>query len=454
MDFTLDPSVRANYDAQRAKRKRTAVCHAPTKGLYFGIGGWVTSCCVNRSHVLGEYPKQSIQEIWDSSKRQKMAERMQCGDLSKGCEVCYDAISSKNYSGASALVYDDLSDGSNDFPKKMDFELSNKCNLECVICRGERSSSIRKNREKLPPIQSPYDAEFIRQLEPFFVHLEDCHFLGGEPFLIPIYLDIWERMSQINPKIAISLQTNGTILTDRVKRILESLPFSISVSIDAVDHDLYAKVRVNGNFDTVLKNMAYFKSYCERKNTELTVSYTPMLKNWHELPNVIAFCNEWKIKVFFNTLSYPKHLALMNLESQELNTIIKTLESFDCPSSNELQQANAKSYLDVLSLIRYWHACSLKKSEQVVSPYLTLDAFFDAFRSHLTNAVDDPAEKYVEIRSKVEAILTIAEESGKYQIAEDFIMALDFDKLVRYVPGVSVDELVVAFERGVAVLRE
>ena len=155
LNHILSDQIRAKYNAQRPKSKQHLVCHAPINSLYFGIGGWVTSCCVNRSFVLGEYPAQTIEDIWKGRRRMEILGRMKTGDLSKGCEVCYASISSGNYAGTSARVYDQLSDGLDSFPKKMDFELSNKCNLECIICRGERSSSIRKNREKLPPIESP-----------------------------------------------------------------------------------------------------------------------------------------------------------------------------------------------------------------------------------------------------------------------------------------------------------
>lgn len=454
LSHILSDKIRAKYNSQRPKSRHDSVCHAPINSLYFGIGGWVTSCCVNRSHILGEYPANSVEEIWKGRRRMEIQGRMKAGDLSKGCEVCYASITSGNFAGTSARVYDLLSDSDSSFPKKMDFELSNKCNLECIICRGERSSSIRKNREKLPPIESPYDDEFIRQLEPFFEHLEEAHFLGGEPFLISIYLDIWEKMIEVNPTIKISLQTNGTILTERVKRILESMPFSISVSIDSVEHNLYSEVRKNGKFDTVLKNMEYFKEYCGRKNTELTISYTPMVKNWQELPKVIEFCNARGIKVFFNTLSHPRYLALMNMETSELKNVIEYLENFKFSTNDDVELANKKSFADVLNQIRYWHTESHKKGVVKTSPqYQSIDAYFNAFREFLERNVDQPNEMYIEIRSKVETILTIAEEAAKYQFVEDFIVALDFEKLVRYVPGVSVDELLISFESGVEQLR-
>jgi MoaA/NifB/PqqE/SkfB family radical SAM enzyme len=80
------------------------------------------------------------------------------------------------------------------YPRVMEFELSNECNLECVMCNGYFSSSIRKNREKLPASVSPYNDQFVDELDQFIPHLTDAKFLGGEPFMIDIYLKIWERI--------------------------------------------------------------------------------------------------------------------------------------------------------------------------------------------------------------------------------------------------------------------
>lgn len=48
------------------------------------------------------------------------------------------------------------------------------------MCRGEFSSTIRKNREGLPPIDSPYDAAFFDQVEEFIPHLQSSRFSRRE----------------------------------------------------------------------------------------------------------------------------------------------------------------------------------------------------------------------------------------------------------------------------------
>src|SRR6185295_19977224 len=102
---------------------------------------------------------------------------------------------SANFAGLRARSFDDLSEDRYAladgvpfaYPKLMEFEISNVCNLECTMCTGFFSSSIRHNREHLPPIKTPYDDAFVRQLEPFVPHLKAARFLGGEPFLIRTY---------------------------------------------------------------------------------------------------------------------------------------------------------------------------------------------------------------------------------------------------------------------------
>lgn len=454
MNYKLSQSEITAYNSERPEKRRSTVCLAPSSSMYIGIGGMITSCCVNRTYLIGRYPMQSLEESWFGARKSDLVKCVANGDLSKGCQVCYDSIRSENYTGLSAKTYDKLSDKPTRYPKKIDFELSNKCNLECTICRGERSSSIRKNREKLPPILSPYDRAFLNQLEPFLPHLEDCHFLGGEPFLIPIYLEIWERMMEVNSEVTISIQTNATILTDRVKKIIESMNFSISISIDSIDPELFPKIRVNGKFDLVLKNMEYFSDYCDRKGTQLGISYTPIVTNWHELPEVVHFCNKRNIKLFFNTLSNPRHLALKELSPSKLQEISDYLMEVHHPETTDLERANKETYDNFRKLISYWKKEAQEKSTAIVSSkYLTIDAYFEAFNEHLTSTEDNAAELYSNIRTKVESILTVAEDHNNYQMAEDFIMQLEFEKLVRYVPEATLEELLVSFESGVGKLR-
>ena len=112
-------------------------------------------------------------------------------DLSSGCELCLDIIKNKNFSGLLPPLYDIVSSKISKYPTVMEFELSNNCNLQCIMCPGRNSSSFNTN-EKAEFI---YDDAFLLQLEEFLPHLNEAKFIGGEPFLIPIYYKIWEILS-------------------------------------------------------------------------------------------------------------------------------------------------------------------------------------------------------------------------------------------------------------------
>lgn len=423
------------------------LCHAPFKSIYFAMGGKLFTCCFNKVYHLGIYPQQTIREIWFGKKADVFREALRRDDLSLGCQGCGHLLAARNFEGVPIKNFDYLGWDKQGYPTKMDFELSNICNLECVMCRGELSSSIRQNREKKPPLPTPYDAEFIRQLEEFIPHLQNSHFLGGEPFLIPLYLDIWEKMIELNPAVSISVQTNGTVLNERIMRILDEMPFSISVSIDSIEKALYEQIRVNAKFERVMENIRFFKQHCEQKGKKLTISYCPMPLNWHELPQVIAFCNDLNADVFFNTVTLPVKHALHYLPSAELGRIASYLERQALPDQTETQRFNKKSMEGLLNQIRYWYRQALSK-EQMLSGNGKADGlneFFKNIRTYVASLPqkDDTGKERMlrEIEDKIDYMLRCAEDEGFLKEAEEYLCTLEPGIICDFVPTADRDVL-------------
>lgn len=451
----------AAYQQQRGKGLGSAACLAPWKSLYFGFRGKVSVCCFNKTHVVGQYPEQSIREIWKGEKVTQIQEALKKGDFSLGCNGCQTLIEAGNYSGLPAKNFDHLPGNANGYPSKIDFELSNECNLECIMCRGEFSSAIRKNREKLPPIQTVYDAAFIEQLEEFIPHLSHAHFLGGEPFLIPIYLDIWERMIQLNPGIRISIQTNGTILTKRIQQILAKANFEIAVSIDSIEKENYEQIRKNGNFDKLMENIRFFRTYCRERNTAFHLSYCPMVQNREELPEVIALANKLDCPVFFNTVFYPRECSLAALDLQEMNKLIASLEEHSCPESSNLERQNAKAYKEVLQQLRYWRR--ELEVEGVSQPIQgrkgsTIQSYFEGFWNYLKTIPELEEERrlslYEEVVQKLNFILETARKSGREFAAEKKLIEVDYKSVYQSVPGSDKEHLLYLFKSYVLPLPD
>jgi MoaA/NifB/PqqE/SkfB family radical SAM enzyme len=349
----INPEIKKEYDTHRPLGKQKLLCYAPFKNMYFGISGNIRACCRNESYIFGTYPQQMIKEIWNDNRLNIFRNKIIKNDLSCGCDECYEHLTGRNFSAVVARMFDNQK-MNRKYPSVMEFELDNTCNLECKICAGRLSSSIRKNREKLPPIKSAYDSDFVAQLKEFIPHLEEARFYGGEPFLIRIYYEVWDLIIKINPRVKIYVQTNGTILNDRIKQLLEAGRFIINVSLDAMDKEVFEKLRVNAKFDSVMENLMYLYHYTLRKGTFFCVTPTLMRENWQELPELIRFCNRLNIPLFYNTLYRPEHLALYAMNATELEKIGNQLKTYSFEQKTGIQKQNAYYYSDFINLIMRW----------------------------------------------------------------------------------------------------
>jgi radical SAM protein with 4Fe4S-binding SPASM domain len=357
-----------SYNQVRLKNARNLLCHAPFTSLNFEQNGNVSACCYNRSFSLGKIPDQSIDEIWKGTKANELRKFIKNNDLSGGCSACSEVIQSGNYQGTKAIYYDEfapknnwINDIKNKFqetplqmPRLFEFELSNSCNLECIMCNGYFSSAIRKNRELLPPIKNHYEDEFVEQLIPYLPYLTDVKFLGGEPFLIDIYYKIWDKIIQINSKIKVHITTNGSILNKKTKKYLEQLNAGIIVSIDSLNKENYEAIRINSNLEEILQNVEYFIEYTQTKKTYLSFAICPIIQNRYDMPELLQFCNSKNIHIHFNTVWTPESTSLRFLDSNELKKVIDYYSEFTYKSQTNIQKENNEKYHDFIAQLKTW----------------------------------------------------------------------------------------------------
>jgi len=361
-----------DYNASRQCVDKGAICHAPESSMYFGRDGLVSSCCYSRPNPLGRYPDQSIEEIWNGAQVTSMRAAMRRNELPGGCELCFDQFYARNFNGFLARQFDAnarplpspglisratafLRPGkAKRYPVRLEFELSNKCNLECSMCSGFFSSSIRSNRENLPTLPQMYDKAFVAQLASFLPHLTNAKFLGGEPFLVDLYYEIWERLIELNPACGVSITTNGTVYTDKVRRVLEKLNCEIIVSLDSVTKTTYETIRKNATLERTLDNLESFSAINRLKNKSLSLAICPMASNCREIPGLVAFANERGMRVFFNTVIFPASHSIKALPLAEQREILDLYSNFDPKPRTALEIDNREAIEGVCRQIKYW----------------------------------------------------------------------------------------------------
>jgi radical SAM protein with 4Fe4S-binding SPASM domain len=353
---SIDKTLIKEFNSFRPKSKQKLLCHAPFKSICFSHSGDVLACWYNKMFPLGKYPQDSISKIWFSDRANKLRKHIKNNDLTYGCYDCKRNIENRNFYAAGLSRYDFLPEQIGKYPVSIDFQISEKCNLQCIMCNGEFSEKVRRLREKKDKIQRPYDDEFYEQLREFIPHLKEASFSGGEPFIGTEFFKIWDMIIELNPGIRLSVTTNGNVNNDKVKFYLNKLNFNITLSLDAIDSATYKAIRIGGDIDVFLQNLDYFHSYCKQKSTDFNIKTCVMQQNWHDLPKLALFLNNQDIPFMFNTVFYPPNCSLWNLPSKQLLAIKTYLSSnFILPSESTIQVNNSKRINDLLNQIDRWH---------------------------------------------------------------------------------------------------
>ena len=150
------------------------------------------------------------------------------------------------------------------YPPIVMIEPTDVCNLKCPMCPSGNGSLKR--------------AKGYMKFDTFKKIIDDiCDYSmmillwnQGEPFLNKELTKMSRYASQKGLYVIVS--TNASLELDE-KEIVNSGIDTLIFSLDGIRQESYEKYRVNGNLNTVLKNMKKIISEKRKKNTMLLLSY-------------------------------------------------------------------------------------------------------------------------------------------------------------------------------------
>lgn len=366
----MDSATRREYDAGRgiSGQPIASACYAPFVSLLLDPRGFVRSCCQDWTHALGNITRERLPDIWRGERFAALRRDLAAYELPSGCANCQWHIDRGDHAGAYARVFDGvpMRSAAPEWPRAMEFMLSNSCNLECVQCLGELSSSIRRHRDGLPPLPHVYDDRFMEDLRPFLRHLDHATFMGGEPFLSPENFRIWDMMIEENTRFLCIVSTNGTVRNDRVERILDELPCMLVVSLDGATRATVESIRRNARFDEVMANVRHFRARARdaasagplmrqalgglargmrvrdvaaaarrgvvtrlRGRALFGLSFCLMPQNHHEFGDFLALAEDLGCEAFVNTVYHPQRFSMTSLSREALSDVVRDWERRD-----------------------------------------------------------------------------------------------------------------------------
>lgn len=307
-------------------------CLAPSAAMRFNPDGIVSVCCVNTKYAIGNVRTDAVEDIWGSPATRELERALDHGDFSLGCQECGELLEADAWDDAHAVTFEQHRDTLDPrWPRRLEFALSNRCNLMCVQCNGELSSSIRTKRDGKPPLPASYGEAFFDQIRPFLPHAERCVFLGGEPFLQPEAARVWDMLLELDPatRPQVDVTTNGTIWNAKVERYVRELAMNVAVSLDGTTTDTTDAIRVGSRNERVLEHARRFGRLAHETGAGFAVNTCVMPDNVHELLEILRFVDEIDAEACPHVVTYPPRHSLLHLSHDELARALAGLEADD-----------------------------------------------------------------------------------------------------------------------------
>ncbi len=345
----------ARYEAERTTEHRDAACNAPRTNLYFSATGEVGPCWIQMGGVERWGPDRSIRDLWEGPALSGLRQELAAGRYPGRCERCRADI--ERGGRPLAAVYDHPGTVLRALPTALELELSNLCNLACTMCNGDLSSKIRHEREGLPPLEIPYDRTFVEQVAELVPTLEHVRFSGGEPLLHRILYEICDLIVESRPDLRITISTNGSTLTPKVRRLLERANVQINISFESLRAERYEAIRVGADHARLLANIEAFRELTAPNGGFVTINTNPMRATWDEMADIVRYCDERELHLTFNTVLHPAESSLASLPAAELEAVLSGLaaERF-APDDRAVVRWNHAQFDGLVAQVRGWLA--------------------------------------------------------------------------------------------------
>jgi sulfatase maturation enzyme AslB (radical SAM superfamily) len=302
-----------------------------------------------------------LKNIWFGKNRNIYQKKLKKNKLKQvGCLQCLNDIRQKNFDAVNSSRYEPFTDSiSSKFPSVMGFRFTDKCNINCIMCLSNHNvTHSNMQTEKV------YDDNFFKDLETFIPHLKYAYFLGGEPFFELLNYRVFDLFDKLNPACRVSVQTNGTILNDKIRKYLRNGNFDINISIDSLQGDVFESIRKGAKFNTIMENLHVFKGICDERGTAFSTCFTPMRMNWQELPDIIGYYNkELHSRVWINKYYFPVRYAIWALSSVEIEKIISSLKEVKFAVNDEISENNVVQFDGYIQVLKAYYQDALEREE-------------------------------------------------------------------------------------------
>ncbi|MGN6348105.1 MAG: GTP 3',8-cyclase MoaA [Candidatus Nitrosocosmicus sp.] len=183
--------------------------------------------------------------------------------------------------------------------KKLRISVTDRCNMRCVYCMPDKNNIWIEKDNIL-------DFDQITHLVNIFASLgiEKIKITGGEPTVRPKLENLVKSLSHIKGIKSISMTTNGLLLEEKIKDLVDSGLNSINISLDTFDSKKFKSITgVKGGLVKVLDSIKMANSL----GLKVKIN-TVIIRGWND-DEIIPFVNFAR-----NTGNIVKFIEFMPLD--------------------------------------------------------------------------------------------------------------------------------------------
>lgn len=240
--------------------------------------------------------------------------------------------------------------------RKLYFNITNSCNLACRYCYYNTGLE-KRIFHKLEP------DKIIRTIPKLRKLFDEIIFTGGEPLLYPQVFDIAAACKRNG--FAISLLTNGTLLTERnVEKIIKTGFDTVSVSMDSLSPEVNNYQR--GRSEQLYAGLQNLIRQRPRKMT-LEIMQTVSRKNIDDILSILKYAQ--------------KHRLVHWVDPVEINPDRPELKEFDLYAASEKELAKLEQNMlkwadgNELLLNYAYNTIRLIKKEQPIGLFCPMGTY-------------------------------------------------------------------------------
>lgn len=191
------------------------------------------------------------------------------------------------------------------------FELTPLCNMDCRMCyvRMSQKEMAAQGRIRTAEEWLALGKSAVEQGLMFLL------LTGGEPFLYPDFIKVYEGLR--NMGLVIMINSNGTLLTDEILDVLaKNKPRRVNLSLYGSSDKVYEDLCRNPKgFTQVIDTVEKLKS--KGIDIRFNMAITPW--NKEDFPNMVAVADKYMIPTSIANYIFPAHRRNLTCEEAALH---------------------------------------------------------------------------------------------------------------------------------------